>query len=173
MWWVQCWGVQVSQLIKPGRCSPLRALSRSSLSLSRSLTHSRSHPRSRSRSLSLSLAPSRPPSKCTLELCLSLWQAGFYGANGEPCTPCRAGTYKSWVGEGPCDKCPGGTFQAGTGGTGAAVCSPCPPTKISLPGSSACLVNSLAVFLVLSLFLPSSLSPSLPPFLPHSLLRFL
>jgi hypothetical protein len=113
-----------------------------------------------SRYRSLSLAASRPPSMCTLSLCLSLWQAGLYGANGAPCTPCRAGTYKSSVGQGPCDKCPGGTFQAGTGGTGAEVCSPCPPTKISLPGSSECSVNSLDVSVLLSHFLPSSLPPS-------------
>jgi hypothetical protein len=163
---VQCWGFHLYQLIKPGWCSPLRTLSRSSLSLSLSL--SRSLTLTLTLTLALALAPSLllPPAlhpstlMCTLELCLSLWQAGLYGANGGPCTPCAAGNHKSWVGEGLCDKCPGGTFKAGTG---AGACSACPPGKISLAGSSKCSVTSLSLSIYLLLALSFSLPPSLPP----------
>jgi hypothetical protein len=61
---------------------------------------------------------------------------GYTGANGQNCTACEQGKYKSIIGSLPCTSCLSGTFSTGIG---MSTCSPCIPGSYqNVTGKTSC-----------------------------------
>lgn len=55
--------------------------------------------------------------------------AGYSGADGGGCSPCKAGTYKNVTGSVECTPCKPGTYSNSTAQTIEAACTTCPPAQ--------------------------------------------
>ena len=67
---------------------------------------------------------------------------GFTGANGENCTACSAGSYKTVVGSSKCVACGAGKYSTATAAASSAMCQACPAgsasNKIGANSSETC-----------------------------------
>ena len=59
--------------------------------------------------------------------------AGYTGPDGDYCTPCDLGTYKSIIGSSPCQACSVGSYQKASAST---TCIACPGNAVTLTSSS-------------------------------------
>jgi hypothetical protein len=66
------------------------------------------------------------------ELTDCVCKPGFFGKDGEQCTACPAGTYKTRAGDWPCEPCPLHTFSVATAKTDSA-CTTCLSISGNLP----------------------------------------
>jgi hypothetical protein len=63
--------------------------------------------------------------------------AGFQGNNGDTCTACAAGKYKTVPGESPCVDCPENTYNPQLNSTSPSSCLSCPLRAMSRTSSSS------------------------------------
>lgn len=64
--------------------------------------------------------------------------AAGYAPDGNACSPCRMGTFKSAAGNSSCTLCAANTFSDVLGATSISTCAPCRSNSASLSGSAYC-----------------------------------
>jgi len=68
--------------------------------------------------------------------------AGASGLDGEKCSLCYAGTYKTTSGDALCANCTAGTYSAMIGAASSGVCQTCPANSDAPPASTSCTCNA-------------------------------